>query len=70
MIKAAWQWFSKTQVWRAWQRYGNCRGNRLAGATTDLLRNVRAVQAFGRIDRAAAIFGTRNRAVLDVERET
>ncbi|WP_328523871.1 YihY/virulence factor BrkB family protein [Kribbella sp. NBC_00359] len=33
-IKAAWQWFGKTQVWRAWQRYGNCRGNRLAGATT------------------------------------
>ena len=37
------------------------------GESTDLLRNVRAVQAFGRIDRAAAIFGTRNRAVLDVE---
>jgi ABC-type multidrug transport system fused ATPase/permease subunit len=39
----------------------------LAGATTDLLRNVRAVQAFGRADRATAVFGTRNRAVLDVE---
>jgi membrane protein len=34
IIKAAWQWFSKTEVWRAWQRYGNRRGNRLAGATT------------------------------------
>jgi ABC-type multidrug transport system fused ATPase/permease subunit len=31
------------------------------------LRNVRAVQAFGRTDRAAAVFGARNRAVLDVE---
>ena len=33
-MKAAWQWFSRTQVWRAWARYGNRRGNRLAGATS------------------------------------
>lgn len=39
---------------------------RLAGTTTDLIRNVRAVQAFGRADRAALIFADRNRAVLDV----
>jgi membrane protein len=32
--KAAWGRFSATQVWRAWQRYGDRRGNRLAGATT------------------------------------
>ncbi|MEV5963314.1 YihY/virulence factor BrkB family protein [Kribbella sp. NPDC051952] len=32
--KAIWARFSRTQVWRAWQRYGNRRGNRLAGATS------------------------------------
>ncbi|MGW6278223.1 YihY/virulence factor BrkB family protein [Kribbella sp. NPDC055071] len=32
--KAAWGRFSKTQVWRAWKRYGDRRGNRLAGATS------------------------------------
>ncbi|MFF0343324.1 ABC transporter ATP-binding protein [Kribbella sp. NPDC004875] len=52
---------------RAAQQDARTESGRLAGATTDLLRNVRAVQAFGRFDRAAAIFGTRNRAVLDVE---
>jgi ABC-type multidrug transport system fused ATPase/permease subunit len=52
---------------RSAQHDARTESGRLAGATTDLLRNVRAVQAFGRIDRAAAIFGTRNRAVLDVE---
>jgi ABC-type multidrug transport system fused ATPase/permease subunit len=52
---------------RAAQHAARTESGRLAGATTDLLRNVRAVQAFGRIDRAAAIFGARNRAVLDVE---
>lgn len=52
---------------RVAQHDARTESGRLAGATTDLLRNVRAVQAFGRIDRAAAIFGTRNRAVLDVE---
>jgi membrane protein len=33
-IKAAWRRFSRTQLWRAWKRYGDRRGNRLAGATT------------------------------------
>ena len=32
--KAVWRRFARTQVWRAWQRYGDRRGNRLAGATT------------------------------------
>ena len=32
--KAVWARFSRTQLWRAWQRYGNRRGNRLAGATS------------------------------------
>jgi ABC-type multidrug transport system fused ATPase/permease subunit len=40
---------------------------RLTATVTDLLRNVRAVQAFGQANRAAAIFGVRNRAVCDVE---
>jgi len=52
---------------RTAQQDARTESGRLAGATTDLLRNVRAVQAFGRIDRAATIFGARNRAVLDVE---
>jgi membrane protein len=33
-IKAVWQRFSRTQLWRAWKRYGDRRGNRLAGATS------------------------------------
>jgi len=32
--KAVWARFGRTQLWRAWQRYGKRRGNRLAGATT------------------------------------
>ena len=38
---------------------------RLSTTATDLLRNVGAVQAFGRTDRALADFGRRNRAALD-----
>ena len=33
-VKAVWARFSRTQFWRAWKRYGDRRGNRLAGATT------------------------------------
>jgi ATP-binding cassette, subfamily B, bacterial len=40
---------------------------RLAAITNDLLRNVRAVQAFGRIGRASSIFGARNRKLLRVD---
>ena len=32
--KSIWQWFSRTQLWRAWTRYGDRRGNRLAGASS------------------------------------
>ncbi|WP_432946166.1 YihY/virulence factor BrkB family protein [Kribbella sp. CA-253562] len=32
--KAIWARFSRTQLWRAWTRYGDRRGNRLAGATS------------------------------------
>jgi ATP-binding cassette subfamily B protein len=52
---------------RAVQQDARAESGRLAGATTDLLRNVRAVQAFGRADRANQDFGKRNQAVLDVE---
>src|SRR3954447_26220528 len=52
---------------RAVQQDARAESGRLAGATTDLLRNVRAVQAFGRADRANTEFGKRNQAVLDVE---
>ncbi|MFK4088635.1 YihY/virulence factor BrkB family protein [Kribbella sp. NPDC020789] len=33
-IKAIWARFARTQLWRAWKRYGDRRGNRLAGATS------------------------------------
>jgi ABC-type multidrug transport system fused ATPase/permease subunit len=52
---------------RAVQQDARTESGRLAATTTDLLRNVRAVQAFGRGDRAAQVFGGRNRALLDVE---
>lgn len=52
---------------RAVQQEARAASGRLAGATSDLLRNVRAVQAFARADRATALFGVRNRALLDVE---
>jgi ABC-type multidrug transport system fused ATPase/permease subunit len=52
---------------RAVQQDARAESGRLAGATTDLLRNVRAVQAFGRADRANGEFDKRNQAVLNVE---
>jgi membrane protein len=33
-VKAVWNRFSRSQLWRAWKRYGDRRGNRLAGATS------------------------------------
>ena len=32
--KAVWTRFSRSRLWRAWKRYGDRRGNRLAGATS------------------------------------
>jgi ABC-type multidrug transport system fused ATPase/permease subunit len=52
---------------RAVEMAARAESGRLSGATTDLLRNVRAVQAFGRADRASEEFGKRNQSVLDVE---
>jgi ATP-binding cassette, subfamily B, bacterial len=52
---------------RAAQQEARDESGRLSATTTDLLRNVRAVQAFGRTDRAARIFGIRNSALLRTE---
>jgi ATP-binding cassette subfamily B protein len=48
---------------RAAQLDARAESGRLAATTTDLMRNVRAVQAFGRTDRAARVFDIRNLAV-------
>jgi ATP-binding cassette subfamily B protein len=48
---------------RAAQLDARAESGRLAATTTDLMRNVRAVQAFGRTDRAARVFGIRNSAL-------
>ncbi|MEV6632462.1 ABC transporter ATP-binding protein [Actinoplanes sp. NPDC051470] len=52
---------------RTQQAEARAQSGRLAATTTDLLRNVRAVQAFGRTDRASRSFNARNRALLDAE---
>ncbi|HET6479159.1 MAG TPA: ABC transporter ATP-binding protein [Actinoplanes sp.] len=52
---------------RAAQQDARTESGRLAATATDLMRNVRAVQAFGRTDRAARIFGLRNSAQLRSE---
>lgn len=52
------------------QRAARTESGRLAAVTNDLFRNVRAVQAFGRPARARAIFGVRNRALLDSDLAT
>jgi ATP-binding cassette subfamily B protein len=40
---------------------------RLSGTTSDLLRNVRAVQAFGRLDRAVSMFAGPNERAVQAE---
>ncbi|MGL5810010.1 MAG: ABC transporter ATP-binding protein [Nocardioides sp.] len=52
---------------RASQLAARRESGRLAGATTTLVRNVPAVQAFDRADQATAEFDARNQAVLAVE---
>ncbi|WP_170853996.1 ABC transporter ATP-binding protein [Microlunatus flavus] len=49
---------------RASQGVARAAGGRLSTTAADLLRNVGAVQAFGRLDRAVAEFGTANAEVL------
>jgi ATP-binding cassette subfamily B protein len=52
---------------KAAQHAARAESGRLAGTTSDLLRNVRAIQAFGRADRAGEIFRERNDALLKVD---
>ena len=62
-------WFAvgqRRRVRRA-QQEARAASGRVVATSQDLLRNVRAVQAFGRLDRAQASFATRNRAQLDAE---
>ncbi|TCM46661.1 YihY/virulence factor BrkB family protein [Kribbella sp. VKM Ac-2568] len=51
--KAIWARISRTQLWRAWSRYGNRRGNRLAGATSFFA----FLSMFPLITLAAAVIG-------------
>jgi ATP-binding cassette subfamily B protein len=52
---------------RAAQQDARSESGRLAAVSNDLIRNVRAVQAFGRTTRAGSIFGARNRELLRVD---
>jgi ATP-binding cassette, subfamily B, bacterial len=63
----AWLSLHQRRNVRATQLAARAEAGRLASTSTDLLRNVRAVQAFGRQRRAASLFGERNNAVLGAE---
>ena len=52
---------------RTAQQAARTESGRLAGTATDLLRNVRAIQSFGRSETAGQIFRGRNQTVLDAE---
>lgn len=52
---------------RAAQRVARAEAGHLAAVSTDLLRNVRAIQAFGRRRLAATTFEARNKAVRDAQ---
>jgi ATP-binding cassette subfamily B protein len=52
---------------RASQDKARTQSGRLVTTTNDLLRNIRAIQAFGRSDRARSVYAAGNRAVLDAE---
>jgi ATP-binding cassette subfamily B protein len=49
---------------RSAQRDARTESGRLAGATVDLVRNVRAIQAFGGAPRSSSLFRERNQALL------
>jgi ABC-type multidrug transport system fused ATPase/permease subunit len=51
---------------RSAQQDARTESGRFAATAVDLLRNVRAVQAFGRADGASTVFRARNRSLLDV----
>jgi ATP-binding cassette subfamily B protein len=63
----AWLSLRQRRNVRATQQAARAEAGRLASTSTDLLRNVRAVQAFGRQRRAASMFSERNNAVLGKE---
>jgi ATP-binding cassette subfamily B protein len=52
---------------RSAQQTAREESGRLAGTATDLLRNVRAIQSFGRSETAGLIFRGRNQTALDAE---
>ena len=51
---------------RSAQQDARAESGRFAASAVDLLRNVRAVQAFGRTDGASSVFRARNCSLLDV----
>jgi ATP-binding cassette subfamily B protein len=51
---------------RSAQQDARVESGRFTATAVDLLRNVRAVQAFGRADGASSVFRARNRSMLDV----
>ena len=55
---------------RALQRDARAESGRFAATATDLVRNVRAVQAFGRADRAGAVFRDRSLALRDINQRS
>ncbi|NIH84140.1 ABC transporter ATP-binding protein [Amycolatopsis granulosa] len=63
VVLAVWQ---RRRVRRAQNDARDAWGN-LSAVTNDLLRNVRAVQAFGRVDRARELFARPNRRLRDTE---
>jgi ATP-binding cassette subfamily B protein len=65
----AWLTLHQRRNVRATQQAARQEAGRLASTSTDLLRNVRAVQAFGRQDRAASMFSIRNNSVMEKEIE-
>ena len=62
-------WFAAGQRRRvrAAQQEARAASGRVVATSQDLLRNVRAVQAFGRLDRAQSTFEARNREQLGAE---
>jgi ATP-binding cassette, subfamily B, bacterial len=65
----AWLTLHQRRNVRATQQAARQEAGRLASMSTDLLRNVRAVQAFGRQGRAASMFSIRNNSVMNKEIE-
>ena len=63
----AWLTAGQRRRVRSAERGAREASGRLAATATELLRNVRAVQAFGRLDRAGALFGDANERSIRAE---